>query len=308
MTENSTGTSPGGGNGARQGRATLLVALSACGFASIPIFVILATRSGTPLEEILIGRYVLATPLLAAIAWLTGTRRLQREGLRVLTIIGILQALIAYTSLLALRYISAGMLSFLFYTYPAWVAIIARVRHSEPLTRHRLTALALCLTGVAVMVGWPANASLDPMGVALALGSALIYAAYVPLVGELSVGLSPPATAAYMAAGVTVIFVALKLLTAGPALHVTAVAVRSMVGLAVVSTTLAFMLFLRGLRTLGPLRTAIVSTIEPFCTALLGASILGQPLSSATLVGGVFIAAAVVMLQLPNTHRSGRHP
>ncbi|HEU4995003.1 MAG TPA: EamA family transporter [Gemmatimonadaceae bacterium] len=306
MTETSTGTSPGGGNGARQGRATLLVALSACGFASIPIFVILATRSGTPLEEVLIGRYVLATPLLAAIAWLTGTRRLQREGLRVLTIIGILQALIAYTSLLALRYISAGMLSFLFYTYPAWVAIIARVRHSEPLTRHRLTALALCLLGVAIMVGWPTG-SLDPMGVALALGSALIYAAYVPLVGELSVGLSPPATAAYMAAGVSVIFVALKLLTAGPTFHVTPVAVRSMVGLAVVSTTLAFMLFLRGLRMLGPLRTAIVSTIEPFCTALLGASILGQPLTGVTLVGGVFIAGAVVMLQLPNTHRSGRH-
>lgn len=300
MTETSTGASPRGGNGAGQGRATVLVALSACGFASIPIFVTLATRSGTPLVEILVGRYVLATPLLAAIAWLSGTRRLQREGFRVLVIIGILQSLIAYTSLLALRYISAGMLSFLFYTYPAWVAIIARVRHSEPLTRHRLVALALCLLGVLVMVGWPATSSLNPVGVTLALGSALIYAAYVPLIGELQVGLSPPATAAYMAVGVSIVFLTMKLLSTGVGFHVTPVAVRSMLGLAIVSTTVSFMLFLRGLRTLGPLRTAIVSTIEPFCTALLGASILGQPLSSVTLVGGVFIAAAVVMLQLPN--------
>ena len=110
---------------AASGRATLLVALSACGFGTIPIFVTLATRSGTPLIDVLVGRYGLAGILLGAIAWFGGTRRFQREGLRILTIVGVLQALIAYTSLIALQYISAATLSFLFYTYPAWVAIIA---------------------------------------------------------------------------------------------------------------------------------------------------------------------------------------
>jgi drug/metabolite transporter (DMT)-like permease len=285
---------------AAAGRATLLVALSACGFASIPIFVTLATRSGTPLIDVLVGRYGLAAILLGGLAWSTGTRRLQREGFRILVIIGIIQALIAYSSLIALQYIPAATLSFLFYTYPAWVAIIARIRHSEPLTRTRMLALGLSLLGVAVMIGSPSAGALNPRGVVLALVSALIYAGYVPLLAELQRDVMPAATAAYMATGAAIVFFLAKAMSGGVSFQLNPVAVRSIVGLAVISTTIAFMLFLRGLQTLGPVRTAIVSTIEPFCTALLGAWFLGQPLTKTTLIGGVFIAAAVVLLQVRN--------
>jgi drug/metabolite transporter (DMT)-like permease len=296
----------GSSSRAAYGRATLFVALSAFGFASIPIFVTLATRSGTPLLEVLVGRYALAAMLLAILARVTGTRRVQREGLRVLVIIGIAQAMIAYSSLMALNYIPAATLSFLFYTYPAWVAVIARARHLEPLTRTRLIALGLSLLGVIVMIGAPSAESLDPRGVGLALGSALLYAGYVPLIGSLQRNLTPAATAGYMATGASIVFLVAKTMSGGITFHLNPVALRSIVGLAVISTTIAFILFLRGLRTLGPVRTAIISTIEPFCTALLGASLLGQPLTSSTLLGGVFIAAAVVLLQLRAENQAGR--
>src|SRR5205823_11075866 len=65
---------------------------------------------------------------------------------------------------LPIYYIPAGTLSFLFYTYPAWVAIIARLRRLEPLTPTRLVALAMSLFGVVVMVGSPTAAALDPRG------------------------------------------------------------------------------------------------------------------------------------------------
>jgi drug/metabolite transporter (DMT)-like permease len=60
---------------------------------------------------------------------------------------------------------------------------------------------------------------------------------------------------------------------------------------------LAFIAFMRGLGRLGPVRTAIVSTVEPFFTAVLGAVALAQPFGVATLAGGVLIAAAVLLLQ-----------
>jgi drug/metabolite transporter (DMT)-like permease len=264
----------------------------------------LATQSGTPLVDVLVGRYGLAAVLLAGVAWVTGTRRLDRRGLRILFIIGIAQALIAYTSLMALQYIPAGTLSFLFYTYPAWVAIIARARRIEPLTRPRLLALALSLLGVAVMVGSPAAAALHTGGVVLALVSALLYAGYVPLIGALQRGLTPAATAAYMSTGAAIVFFLAKVMSDRLTFHLNPVAIRSIAGLAVISTTIAFMLVLRGLRLLGPVRTEIVSTIEPFCTALLGAWILGQPLTRSTLMGGALIAAAVILLQARNSETS----
>lgn len=298
-------TAPALGRGPA-GRATLVVALSACGFASIPIFVTLATRSGTPLIDVLVGRYGMAAILLAIIAWAAGTRSVGRAGFRVLIVAGILQALIAYVSLLALQYITAGTLSFLFYTYPAWIAIIARVRHSEPLTRPRLIALALSLAGVLVMVGSPAAASLHPTGVALAFASAILYAVYIPLLGEMQRGLTPPTTAACMATGAAIVFLLSKIFGGAPAFHFTTQGIESAAGLAVVSTTISFMLFLRGLATLGPVRTAIISTIEPFCTAILGAWFLSQPLTKETLFGGALIAAAVILLTLRSTADASR--
>ena len=74
--------------------------------------------------------------------------------------------------------------------------------------------------------------------------------------------------------------------------------------LAIVSTALAFVAFLSGLAVLGPVRTAIVSTIEPFWAALLGAIVLHQPLGWPTLAGGGAIAGAVLMLQLPQREAS----
>ncbi len=69
--------------------------------------------------------------------------------------------------------------------------------------------------------------------------------------------------------------------------------------LAVLCTAAAFIAFMRGLDGLGPVRAAIVSTVEPFWTALLGAVVLAQPLGPAALAGGACIATAVALLQLP---------
>jgi drug/metabolite transporter (DMT)-like permease len=69
--------------------------------------------------------------------------------------------------------------------------------------------------------------------------------------------------------------------------------------LAVVCTVIAFMLFLRGLATIGPVRTAIVSTVEPFWGAFLASVVLAQPLAARTMTGGVLVAAAVIILNLP---------
>ena len=72
----------------------------------------------------------------------------------------------------------------------------------------------------------------------------------------------------------------------------------AIMSLALISTALAFLVFVKGLSVLGPVRTAIVSTVEPFFTALLGAWVLRQPMTRATLIGGAMIAAAVILLQL----------
>jgi len=248
--------------------------------------------------SVLLWRYAIAALLLAGAAWLAGVRRPTPRAWRIIVIAGLMQAVIAGLSMTALRYIPAGTLGFLFYTYPAWVALIARVLHSEPLTGVRLFALGLSLAGIFAMVGTGEGMSLHPVGVALALGSALLYAAYVPMIGVMQRGLAESETSTYVSIGAAV-FLAIGAIVFGQFTATMApVAWSAVLGLAIVSTLVAFLLFFRGLRVLGPVRTAIVSTVEPFFTSVLGALVLSQPFTRRALVGGSLIAVAVVLLQL----------
>jgi drug/metabolite transporter (DMT)-like permease len=69
-----------------------------------------------------------------------------------------------------------------------------------------------------------------------------------------------------------------------------------------VSTVIAFSALIKGLSVLGPVRTAIIATVEPFFTAILGVTILGNELTVTVLIGGVFIAAAVLVIQWNSGH------
>jgi drug/metabolite transporter (DMT)-like permease len=292
-------TGTGGNAGPRGVQATSLVLFSACCFGSIPVLITLATASGARLVDVLAWRYVLAALLLVAAAG--GMKPVLAPGRRAWTVIGLAgsgQAAIAFVSLSALRYIPAATLTFLFYTYPAWVAVIAAARGAEPLTGRRMLALGLSLAGLALMVGTPGAGGLHPLGVLLALSSALLYAVYIPLIDRLGRGRAPAVTSAYASAGAGAIFVVVAAAQGGLALRFAPIGWAAVLVLAVVSTVLAFIAFLRGLAEIGPVRTAIVSTIEPFWAALLGSVVLGQQIGPRTLAGGTLIAAAVIVLQL----------
>jgi drug/metabolite transporter (DMT)-like permease len=280
-------------------RATLLVLFSACCFGSIPILITLATTSGARLVDVLAWRYLVAAALLVAVSG--GVARVTAPGRRawpVLVLAGGGQAAIAFVSLSALRYIPAATLTFLFYTYPAWVAVIGAVRGTERLSGRRALALGLSLAGIALMVGMPGAGGLHPLGAVLALSSAMLYAAYIPMIDTLGRGMPAAVTSTYASAGAAVVLTVVAMAQGGLAVRFAPVGWMAVLVLAVLSTVLAFLAFLRGLAEIGPVRTAIVSTIEPFWTALLGSIVLGQRLGPRTMAGGLLIAAAVILLQL----------
>src|SRR6478672_8632344 len=167
-------------------RASALVLFSACCFGSIPILTTLAIGGGARLVDVLSWRYLIAAALLVVVSGgLAQVRQPAKRAMPLLVLAGGGQAAIAFVSLSALRYIPAAMLTFLFYTYPAWVAVISALRGAERITRARAIALVLSLAGIALMVGIPGAGSLHPVGVLLALSSALMYAAYIPMIDHL---------------------------------------------------------------------------------------------------------------------------
>jgi len=279
------------------GRATLLIILSALSFGSISVLTVLVTAAGVPLLTAMAWRYLLGVTLLGAVARPGRIRSI--PTLRVVQLVvtgGCGQALITYLSLHALEYIPVGPLAFLFYTYPAWVALLAALRKTERLTSVRVIALTLALAGVTIMVGAPTE-KLNPIGVMLALGSALLYSAYLPALEHVQAGIPAVIATFLLIGGAAIAFVMAALLTGDLFVPVGITVWSEILVLAVVSTVVAFLTLIKGLAVLGPVRTSIVATVEPFFTATLGVLVLGNQMSTTTLLGGILIAGAVLLIQ-----------
>lgn len=285
------------------GRATTLIVISALSFGSISVLTVLTTSAGVPLLTVMAWRYVIGAFLLVYSARAAVRRSVSRRRIvQLLLIGGVGQALITYLSLYSLRYIPVGPLAFLFYTYPAWVAAIAAVRGTERLTPIRLTALVLALIGVTVMVGAPVE-KLNPIGVALALGSALLYSVYLPALEYVQEGVPAMFATFLLIVGAAFTFVIAAVLTRELFAPSESSVWTNILLLAVVSTVIAFSALIKGLSVLGPVRTAIIATVEPFFTAILGVMVLGNQLGAPTLIGGVLIATAILIIEWSSTRK-----
>jgi drug/metabolite transporter (DMT)-like permease len=277
---------------------TIFTLLAATGFAGVAILTSLALAEGLSLATVLAWRYTLSAVVL--VLWV-GTHNYKRirpnEMFRLITLGGFGQALLVGLALSSLRYIPAATLAFLFYTYPAWVALVQSARGAEKLDVRRATALGLSFLGIAVMVGMPGAASIDWRGVVLALSAALVYGAYIPMMRWLAKDHPVAPVSAYTKIGSALAFLVMAVSQQSFTYTMSASTWGIILALTIFSTVLPSVFFLMGLVRLGPVRTAIVSTVEPFLTALLGVFVLSQALTLPTLLGGLLIVAAVVLLQ-----------
>ena len=292
-------------------KGTALVLLSAVCFGSISIVTVFAAREGMAILNLVFWRFLFAAIVLFAIAH-APVRQNWRAGLALFAAGGLLQAVCTYMSLSALRFIPASELAFLFFTYPAWLALTSAARGTEPLTLKRGGVLLLAMAGVALMIGIPGvgkSAQLNTVGIALGLGSALLYSTYLPIVNHVQRGMPAlPASFFIIAGALTAFFFAGVLLSrpwsgegaalSSLAMPATARAWTYVLVLAIVSTVIAFLALLRGLNALGPTRTSIIATAEPFFTTMLAAVFLAERMRWTTLVGGACIAGAVVAIAL----------
>ena len=290
-------------------RATALILLSAVCFGSISVLTVFAVREGMVILNLVFWRFLFATIALFAIAH-APVRRHWRAGIGLFAIGGVIQAVCTYMSLSALRFVPASVVAFLFFTYPAWLALTGAVRGTDPLTAKRSGVLLLAMTGIAVMIGIPgvgSGAHLNTLGVALGLASALLYSAYMPLVNHLQRAIPPIAGSFYVILGALLTYFVAGVLLSPPwsqnaeplsalATPATSLAWIYVLLLAVISTVAPFLALLSGLKTLGAPRTSIIATAEPFFTTILAVLFLAERLRWTTLVGGACIAAAVIAI------------
>ncbi len=229
-----------------------------------------------------------------SLRWRTLTPRMRRRALATGALTALFEALffsgIAQASVGLSTLIGIGSAPVFVAAYDWWST---RRRPERP----ALVALALALAGLALLMGGSLDTGRNGMlGGALALAAGASFAA-ISVINRTEVpGFGPVehTALAFTAGGLMLVPVA-ALAGIGAADDAYGWALTLAMG--VLITALAYVSYLRGLRSVPPFVATIVTLLEPLVAAILAAMVLGERLGWVGVLGGVALGSAVVLLR-----------
>lgn len=194
--------------------------------------------------------------------------------------------------------IGAGLASIINATTPFWTMILANLLTAdEKLTWNKAAGIALGLAGTAVMIGPGIAAGLGgPVWAKLALlGMALSYA-FSGIYARRFRDLPPPLVATGQLTASTAVMVPVVLLWHGPQglFSASAQAWAAVAGLAVLATSIGYILYFALIRSAGATNTSLVTLVLPVSAILLGVSFLGERLETFEMAGMGLIALGLL--------------
>ena len=159
--------------------------------------------------------------------------------------------------------------------------------------RRRWIGLLVGLAGVAALVGLDAG-NVDAVAVA-EIGCVAVCYATGPIILTRHLRDAPAmgvvAASLLLAAIAYLPFALFRLPSGMPSAHV----VESVLGLAVICTALAFLVFFALIAEVGPVRATVITYVNPAVAALLGVAVLSESLTTGMLIGFALILAGCVL-------------
>ncbi len=284
----------------------MIAAAAAVGFASKGIFAKLLYARGWDFESVLTLRSLGALPIVWIWAvWRAGPTAVCRIPLAAATGAAGAGALCYCAGVLmnfyALTLMTASIERVLLFSYPSMVVILHALIQRRAPSRRVMAAVALTYAGILVVVGGPNLATLheNAFGGGLVLSCALTFALYY-LASERwtpAIGSAPFTVIALTSA--TLLLVGISVAHHG---HLSTLRggvpdALLMAGLILFATVLPMLLMTEGVRRLGAQRAALISTIGPPTTLLMGALFLGERLSPVQCLGALLILGGIAVLQ-----------
>ncbi|HEX5582460.1 DMT family transporter [Gaiella sp.] len=274
-------------------RGALLFA-AMCVIWGIPYLLIKVAVEDMSPSVLVLGRTLIAAALLLPIAAVRGELRpLRPYVLAIAAFAGVEIALPWVLLGAAETEVSSSLTALLIAAVPLVATVIAMTTRGERLRPVNALGLALGILGVAAIVGLDVEGAhvvplleIGLVAVCYAVGPAILqrWLSHLPALGVIAASVA-------LTALVYLPIAAFDLPDATPS----AAALGSVLALAIVCTALAFVLFFALIAEVGPVRSTVITYVNPAVAAVLGVLILDEHFTVAMGVGFALVLAGSVL-------------
>jgi drug/metabolite transporter (DMT)-like permease len=237
--------------------------------------------------------------------------RVRRSELPVLLTFGVLGlAFVQWFYFEAISRLDIGVALLIQYIAPVLVALWARFAYHEPVRRRIWAALALSILGIALLVELWSGLTLDGLGVAAALGSAVTFAVYILSAERAVTRRDPVSLVCYGFLLASIFWAILQPWTSFPVERVDesvsllgrledlSLPVWLLMGwMVVLGTIVPFALLAASLRHIPASRAAITAMFEPVAATVFAYAWLGESLTAFQLIGALVVLGAILLAQ-----------
>ena len=271
-----------------------------------PLFGMPLMNNGAAIESILFFRYAFAVVILGAFLWLSKQSfKITAKQAGVLLVLGLLYTASSIFLFEAYNYIASGLATTLIFLYPVLVAIIMVFLGVVPSWPVWL-AIAATFGGVLVMTQGSGGEAIDPIGVLLSLGSALVYALFIVIINR-SKAIAEISNTLLTFYALTVGAIVFLGMMAFSDTSITAgiegsAAWLNLLGLALLPTIVSTATLAIATRNIGATKASVLGVFEPMTAILVGTLMFGEPLTT-NIVVGIVIAIVAVTFMISVTKR-----
>lgn len=271
-----------------------------------PLFGMPLMSKGAEVESILFFRYGIAVLILGAV--LLCDRQSFKVTWRqagILLVLGLLYTTSSVTLFEAYKYIPSGLATTLVFLYPVLVALIMVFLRVIPSWQVWL-AIVATFVGVIIMTQSGDTHHINPLGVVLSIGSALVYALFIVIINRsrtISTISNSLLTFYTLCVGAVVFLTRIGMsgtdILAG---ITTRLDWLNLVGLALLPTIVSTATLAVATRNIGATKASVLGVFEPITAILVGTLVFGEALTDNILIG-ITIAMVAVTFMIISTKR-----
>jgi len=264
------------------------------------LFVGIAVKDLSPLVIVMARVVLAAAALLPLHLLLIGPLPTDRAAWTAIIGLSIFNNVIPFTLIVTGQtMIASGLASVINATSPLFGVAIIAAAGLEPLIPRKVRGILVGIVGVAILKGGTImGQGSQSLGILLCLGAAASYGVG-SLWAKLKLKGTPPlsmATGQLLCSSVIMTVLAFSLDNPSQLLDASSESWAALLGLSLLSTSFAYIIFFRVVARSGPANVLLVTMLIPVSAIAMGFLVLGETLDTMEIIGTVIIILALVVI------------